>query len=124
MALDIETQPADTRIEFVGWYRMRLVKGGPFVPALIYKPCPFVIPHPDTDPEEWCTETDSNWRLKAMIGLNPIDVDRVVFGGKRVTREEYLYRMDVRHWAMTHAPEAPEAHPKTPIDLSARPPLF
>src|ERR1700686_3012714 len=64
-----------------GFYVMRLRRGAPLVPALIYQLCPMVIPQPTTvdgpNPDEWCRPLDRSPRYGAMVDGKRVAVDRV-----------------------------------------------
>jgi hypothetical protein len=113
-----------------GFYVMRLQRGAPLVPALIYQLCPMVIPQPTTvdgpNPYEWCRPLDRSPRYGAQIDGKRVPVERVWTASslRRIGAEEYAFRMGpLRRWARTH-PEMPEARPESPVDLAALPPLF
>src|SRR5207302_6454131 len=64
-----------------GFYVMRLRRGAPLVPALIYQLCPMVIPQPTMvdgpNPGEWCRPLDRSPRYGALIDGNRVAIDRV-----------------------------------------------
>ena len=101
-----------------GFFKMRLVKGGPWVPALIYRPCPIEF-KPETF--QWI---DRVYHLKAEIDGMPTDVDRVWLSGQYIIAAEYLYLRADRAWVRQHAPHLPEATPERPIDISRMTPIF
>jgi hypothetical protein len=107
---------------------MRLKRGAPLVPALIYQLCPMVVPtalqgpHPD----DWCRPSVGGRRYAALIDGQPSPVERVWLARslRPVSPEEYAFRLGpLRRWARAH-PRMPEASPETPVDLAALPPLF
>jgi hypothetical protein len=113
-----------------GFYVMRLRRGAPLVPALIYQLCPMVIPQPTTvdgpNPDEWCRPLDRSRRHGALIDGKRVAVDRVwtTRSLRPVSPEEYAFRMGpLRRWARAH-PQMPEARPERSVDLAALPPLF
>jgi hypothetical protein len=113
-----------------GFYVMRLKRGAPLVPALIYQLCPMVIPQPTAvhgpDPLEWCRPLDGCPRFGALIDGKPASIDRVWTARslRPVSPEEYAFRLGpLRRWARAH-PGMPEARPEKPVDLAAVPPLF
>jgi hypothetical protein len=113
-----------------GFYVIRLQRGAPLVPALIYQFCPMVIPQPTTvdgpDPFEWCRPLDRSPRYGAQIDGKRVPIERVwtVTSLRRISPEEYAFRMGpLRRWARAH-PQMPEARPELPVDLAALPPLF
>lgn len=101
-----------------GFFKMRLIKGGPWVPALIYRPCPL----------ELCPETfqwiDRVYRLEAEIDGMPVDVNRIWTSGRQITAAEYLYMKAHRAWVRQHAQHLPEARPEEAIDINKLAPIF
>ena len=113
-----------------GFYVMRLRRGAPLVPALIYQFCPMVLPQPTAihgpHPDEWCRPLDRCPRYGALIDGKPVPIDRVWTARslRPVSPEEYAFRIGpLRRWARAH-PAMPEARPERPVDLAALPPLF
>lgn len=90
-----------------GFYRTRLAKGACFVPARIWID--------DTVPERPAM-------MLAEINGKPIDVWRAwtSLAGNEISREEFCHLTRVSEWAQT-APDAPEAQPRTAIDLATQP---
>ena len=122
-----------------GYFTMRLVKGGPLVPARIYRVCPMVEPcrdvmigglvYPDiepgeADPDDWCRPCDRTRPLRADIAGEPCDPLRVWEGGRFTTRAEWRFLTDDLAWARQHAPASPQARPKQAVDLRSQPALF
>jgi hypothetical protein len=113
-----------------GFYVMRLRPGAPLVPAIIYQPCPMVIPQPTNvagpHPDDWCRPLDRSARYEAQLDGKRVDLDRVWTARslRRVCRQELEFRSGpLRRWAREN-PNAPEARPHRPVDLDAIPPLF
>lgn len=116
-----------------GWFVVKLVKGGPPVPALIFRPCPMVLPLPVPDcyedgepgPEDWCRPCRAHWRpLEARINDDWAPVDRVWTSGREIDRGEYEFLMADYRWARQHAPSDFRANPDRAIDVSTMPPVF
>jgi hypothetical protein len=110
-----------------GFFRMKLVRGGPWVPALIWRPCPIVIPQPletTPGPEDWCRPLDRSRPLLARIGEREADPFDVWTYGRRIGAAEYHWRLALGKWAQTHAPLDPEANPRARVDLARQPSLF
>ena len=99
-----------------GFFRLKLTKGGPWVPAILYRPCPI----------EFAPETfqavDRHYRLVAEIDGKLVDVHRVWTSGERITLAEYLYLKADHAWARQYAPHLPEANPGRAIDFDTLPP--
>jgi hypothetical protein len=122
------------------FFVVRLVRKGPFIPALIWRECPFVIPEPleefSQPPDYWCRPIDP-WRgpvvLRARIGDDEADpyevwergrIDPVILETGQPAWRVYEWRMGLREWALTHAPAQPEAQPRQPVRLEILPSLF
>ena len=108
-----------------GFFRLRLVKNGPFVGAeLRYGP--------PRDPEtggimsersyQW--ETLVNGKLVSEPSPDPVKagVFRVWLSGTQIEEPEYRYLIADREWCERHAPAAPEANPTASIQLAELPP--
>ena len=113
-----------------GFYVMRLRSGAPLITALIYRLCPMVIPEPTTvagpHPEEWCRPLDRSPRYEARLDGKRVEIDRVWTARslRRVSRDEFEFRMGpLRRWARQN-PSAPERRPQSTVDLDGIPPLF
>lgn len=113
-----------------GFYVLRLRSGAPLIPAIIYRPCPMVIPQPTTvsgpHPDEWCRPLDRSPRYEARLDGRRVEIDRVWTARslRHVSRDEFEFRLGpLRRWA-TQNPSAPEHRPQRPVDLDAIPPLF
>jgi hypothetical protein len=100
-----------------GFFQLRLVKGGPFVAARIWRECPWVDPSSDAHPEDWCRPLDRPRPLQAEIDGKPAEVERVWTGGRRIAASEFFYRVELGRWARAYAPEEPEANPHRPVDI-------
>ena len=105
-----------------GFFKLRLVKGGPWVPAVLFLPCPWVPPLGAQEvelgapgPDEWCRPIERSRQLLALIGNRPGDVDKVWTWGERIGANEYAWRMKLADWATSAG--APEATPRQPVRL-------
>jgi hypothetical protein len=113
-----------------GFYVMRLGRGRPLVPAIIYQPCPMVVPQPQLvdgpDPEDWCRPLDRSPLLRARIDGREVAVDRVWTSRslRPVSAAEYAFRVGMlRRWAR-QSRQMPEARPHRAVDFASLPPLF
>lgn len=106
-----------------GFFKLRLVRGGPWVGALIFLPCPMAPAEPDIHPDEWCMPLDRSRHLQATIGSRAADIDRV-WMGHEIDAAEYRYLTESAAWDRVYAPEAPAANPTKAIDLTQLPPIF
>ena len=103
-----------------GWFSMRLVKGGPLVPARLFRGAA-------VDPETG-QPLDRSPVLLAQIGdrvpsSDPGDIERVWLQHP-IPEAEYHHLMRVLAWAKARAPDAPEAKPRRPINHGKLPPVF
>lgn len=105
-----------------GFYRTKLVKGGPWVPVRIWY-------GPPLDPETG-EELDRSPRWQALVngeevdGPNEVEWVWVWCSNKGITEAEYRYMLAKKEHAEKFAPELPEASPREKIDLNKLPPLF
>ena len=105
-----------------GWFRMRLVKGGPMVGAQIRR-------EPTRDPEtgelldrSWFWSAFINGEMVGDPGPQPSDaVYRIWTSGERIHPAEHDYLIANARWTEQHAPDEPAAQPGKPIDLLSTP---
>jgi hypothetical protein len=104
-----------------GWYKTRLVKGGPFVPARV-----FVEREYDSESGDLLTDE----RLRIEVNGRIIDEEKhadawLGLAKRPITQAEYDYMTAVALHAGWHDTKQPQANPHKPIDwLSVRPPIF
>src|SRR5580700_9413068 len=98
-----------------GFYVMRLERGAPLVPALIYQLCPMVVPQPSAadgaHPDDWCRPLDRSPQYRAQIDGKPAAVDHVWTARslRPISSAEYQFRVGaLRRWARA-PPRMPEA---------------
>lgn len=103
-----------------GFWMVRLVKGGPRVPAMICRQ-----PHEPGNPFNPLDRSPRSM-LHAEIDGQAADVDHVWgMRGEPIDEAEYRYQVDLGRWAKHHAPGHPRADPRSRIDLLRAPlPLF
>jgi len=96
-----------------GHYRMKLVKGGPFVPVMIWRGF-------GLDPETR-TPIERGWIWRAMQYDDEVDVWAVWpnCAGEPITAAEYRYQCALRRHAVEHDPAMPEADPRKPVDWNS-----
>jgi hypothetical protein len=94
-----------------GFYRRRLVKGGPAVGVLIFQACPI-------DPETGEPMQRSRPLLCLVNGewADPIDEWEWI-AGSRISEAEYLFLLADAAHAAEHRPTAPRARPREKINL-------
>lgn len=99
-----------------GFFRVRLVKGGPLLAARIFLPCPI-------DPE-FGHPMDRSRHLAAEIDGKDANVDRVWTTGERIGAAEFQYLSDDAAWCRDYAPAEPRANPKSAVDVRKTQPVF
>lgn len=99
-----------------GAWLVRLVRGGPLVPARIFW-C-------DHEPGEPDNKLDQPF-LDAEINGKRVDPLKLwEMRGRAVPLNEIAYRDALRKWAQENAPDDPAANPDQPIDhLTVKPPF-
>lgn len=93
-----------------GFYRRRLVKGGPWVGARIWHGPPF-----DPITRE---PLDRSHALRCEVNGEQVDVfDAWTWlAGEPISEAEFLYLEALRDHALAHEPDHPAAQPRRPID--------
>lgn len=124
-------QPRDITRPEPGYFRMRLVKGGPWVAARIWRPCHCSINGAENDladsgfdVHEWLPTCDRFGPLAAECNGKEVEPGWVWERGQHISEHEYKFLVQDAAWAKAHAPDDPMANPTKPIDLNALPPLF
>lgn len=101
-----------------GWFKRRLVKGGPFVPARIWL-------YAETDPVTGELMADET--LQCEVNGQHADAHEAWLWlcANPITEAEFKYLTAVANYAAWHAPNDPAANPARPVDwLSAPIPTF
>jgi hypothetical protein len=96
-----------------GFFRMRLVRKGPFVAAQIN--------HQNN--HWWAVINGDKYPPAADPAAAPYVFD-VWLAGERITEDEYNYLTARRTWAAQHAPRDPANAPRQRVDTAFLPPLF
>jgi hypothetical protein len=92
-----------------GFYKRRLVKGGPFVPARIWL-------DQDIDPETGELRDDERLQCEVNGGYaDPYDAWQWLCGAP-ITEQEFRYMEALREHAAIHEPDHPMADPRKAID--------
>ena len=109
-----------------GFFKLRKVRGGPYVGACITH-------GPPTDPLTGET-LDRSWLWEAIIDgalvrvpspdATAAGVYRIWHHGHEIPESEYRFLIDDREWCRQHAPASPEAAPDQAIDHGTLRPLF
>lgn len=99
-----------------GHWAVRLVRGGPAIPARIFWA---QTTHEPGNPEN---RMERSPFLAAEIGGEVADVDDVwLRRGTPITEAEYRYRVAEMQWAKEHAPREAVARPRQRVDFAALP---
>lgn len=99
-----------------GHWLVRLVRGGPLVPARIFWA---QTTHEPGNPENLMERSPF---LAAEVGGDVVEVDSVWHRrGTPITEAEYRYRLAEMQWATEHAPAEAIAKPRQPVDFTAIP---
>lgn len=91
-----------------GFFRMKLIRGGPFVAARI-----------GHDTAGWWAEIDGQRYAPHPDPAHAEAVYRVWHGGHVIPEAEYQHLLAVRGWAEREMPTHPVTHPREPIDDAA-----
>ncbi len=102
-----------------GYFKLKLVRDGPWVPAVIFYPCPHSTPEEQADPDHWCGEIKDHTELVAVADGRRVKVDRVWLFAEFCEFKEYRYLMELRGWAKKHSPA--EADARRPVDIRRMP---
>ena len=97
-----------------GFFELRLVRGGPRVPAKIVLVDGLWGAWINGDP---CGD----------MSADPVAADgvlRIWHAGRRISEQDYQHKLNVKAWAQTHAPDHPAANAERPITLASQPPIF
>ena len=98
-----------------GFFKLRMVSAGPFVPAIIYRTCHCTVNGgDDSAPHPWRGTCDRYPRLEAEINGKSVEVLRVWQSGRPIDQAEHEYLCADREWCHRHAPARLEA--ATPRD--------
>lgn len=111
------------------YYAIQIVKGGPR--------CAVSVWYGQPDDPVTGEALDRSPRWQATIHGQPCDMKRVALNwddyrpdrgcaivGDLIDKAEHDYIVSLREWAIEHDPDAPEAAPRSKIDLNAIPSLF
>ena len=95
-----------------GYYRRRLVRGGPWVPVRIWRgfdKCPHTG-----------LELERGWELRCTVNGIYRDprAEWLWVCNEPITEAEFRYLTDTKNYAVEHDHEMPEATPRTPVDFN------
>lgn len=92
-----------------GWFKTRLVKGGPFVPARIWL-------HQEIDAETGELVDDERWICEVNGEIADIDRYWSFLSKNPITEAEFNYLTASMKWTAEHAPFEPRANPRTAVN--------
>lgn len=100
-----------------GFYRTRVVKGGPFVPVAIWI-------EQELDPDTGQLLSDE--RVVATVNGQPKDPESIWQWccAHPISEEDYRYYSAYGKWAEEWAPDDPAANPRREVDLNKLEPAF
>ena len=110
-----------------GFYRTRLVKGGPWVAARIFRTCCCTIGGGDMNViHDWTPDCDRFPRLRCEVAGRERDAAEAwpSLLGNPIPESEWRYLRDGAEWDRRFNPVSPHARPTEPIDLNRMPSLF
>lgn len=97
-----------------GLFKLRLVRGGPWVAAEIE--CDAL--------GAWTATIDAERRDGHPDPAQAADVFRIWHYGTQVDASEHAFLVERARWARIHSPDAPEANPTRAIRVGSLPPAF
>lgn len=104
-----------------GFFKQRLVRGGPWVGSIIWRQCPFIL-----EDGQWFEPTERSQPLAAMIDGIYKHVDQVWLSAHFCSEAEYRYLIDLAEWrrlgGKDEEPAKPE--PKMRVDVSKLASIF
>lgn len=99
-----------------GHFKLRMVRGGPWVAAEI-----------ECDAQGVWSATIDGERQSGGAHTDPAlaeGVFRIWHYGHAIDASEHAYLVERARWARIHAPDSPEANPTLPIRVGSLPPAF
>lgn len=101
-----------------GYFALRLGSRKPWTPAVIFLPCPFILPDDpfDGSQEDWFTPLGrAPGPLRATVGETAVEDQRMIViiwqGARAVSQGEYGWLTRRRAWARRHQPDSYHAQP-------------
>lgn len=107
-----------------GYYRMKRIRGGPWIGVRIWRCCHCTPVGPA--PHAWRPECDRYPPLIATVegkDQPPLPLWSWV-AGREISEADYRYLTEGSAWDRLYDPQAPSANPDKPIDLGSMPPLY
>jgi len=108
-----------------GYFRLRLVKNGPFVAARISRTCHCTINGgPTNEAHDWQETCDRYPQLFAEINGEKREVYRVWEWGEMIEKSTFDYLTHSADWDRQYAPGSPAANPTKAIDITKMNPIL
>lgn len=92
-----------------GWFKIKLVKNGPYVPARIW-----LYQEIDSETGELCDDEKFQAELNGQYA-DPYS-QWIWMSARPITKAEYDWMMAVREYALANAQDEPAANPRQPIN--------
>ena len=115
------TAPRDIANPRPGFFKLRLVKDGPWLAARIFLPCPIdpEFGHPMDRSRHLLAEVDG-----AFVEPPTAWVFRIWTGAVEIAEAEFNYLRDDASWCRQYAPAEPRANPRQSVDPRRTAPVF
>ena len=108
-----------------GLFKLRLVKNGPYVPAVILRPCPieFSLEGAWQGIDRWSPL--QGWYDVDLLGRLKEECDpyKIWLGGTEIDMDDFIYYCDTRKHLQRYEPDAGDANPRAAINLDAMAPI-
>ena len=105
-----------------GWFRRRLIRGGPWVPARIWVE---IHDQPVDAAGELVADEVLLWRCTVNGVEKEAEDEWPILCGRPITEDEFEFLSGLERYATKHDQREPLANPKAPIDIGrAPPPIF
>lgn len=107
-----------------GYFRMRLVRRGPFVACRIWRCCSCTVNGGDENEQhDWQATCDRFPQLTATVNGEDRSekLSKVWTYGKPIKRSEYDFMVADAAWLRQHDPEDAKATPTAPVDIKNQP---
>lgn len=103
-----------------GYFKTRLVKGGPYVPVKIWFGRP-----PDPDNPGKLLDRSPRWQciVDGKEARDPYDIWAFV-AGRNIPEADYYTMVAKKLWDRQHDPGSPTQNPEKPIDWMSMKPIF
>lgn len=102
-----------------GWWMVRMVRGGPEIPAAIVV---VQTTHEPGDPEN---VMDRSPMLVGYLAGEQVSPARIPWQyGRQIDRAEYEHQVSLLRWAQDHEPDHPIAQPSARVDWRRAPMPF